>query len=348
MREVPRRRLAVVAALFFALTGCQSSDPLYRVADQELNAELQRLLRLNQGLSDAGPEQRFVVLTEVARVLRTGGEHALQRLFLTTYVETHPQDPYNAYYLVSVAQGYQEAAARPLAVHYYDRVLKNYQDVLVQGESLHLACLNALLGLVEDPHLRVEYYKELIGRFSDRIDLGTTYYRLARAYEVLGEWEQSIQTYRQFLSYPDAEVAGDPNAFREIEEKVRFYYSDKSWTIPDLELLVGSIKNAIVRRDVRTLNRLKAKVNFFTRAWEGQSRDADVQNFQLESFPLALVRFDPDLDPDSNTREALLRTTGWSWRINTWYLYFRRIDFKMDPEVDGRWEWAGIYFGEKL
>lgn len=46
--------------------------------------------------------------------------------------------------------------------------------------------------------------------------------------------------------------------------------------------------------------------------------------------------------------KLFLRTIGWSYRVETWYLYFRRVNFKADPSIDGKWEWAGIFFGEKL
>jgi hypothetical protein len=45
--------------------------------------------------------------------------------------------------------------------------------------------------------------------------------------------------------------------------------------------------------------------------------------------------------------EATLKTTGWNFRPPIWYLYFRRVDFPADPEINGQWEWAGVYFGEK-
>ena len=60
------------------------------------------------------------------------------------------------------------------------------------------------------------------------------------------------------------------------------------------------------------------------------------------------VYADAELHPDSSDREAFLRTAGWTARVTTWYLYFRRVDYGIDPRVDGTWEWAGIYFGEKV
>ena len=84
-------------------------------------------------------------------------------------------------------------------------------------------------------------------------------------------------------------------------------------------------------------------------SWEQQVADENVTRaFDLTEFPLSRVSFDDQLDQDSNINEAFLRTTGWSHRVKTWYLYFRRVNYKIDPDIDGSWEWAGIFLGEKL
>jgi hypothetical protein len=59
------------------------------------------------------------------------------------------------------------------------------------------------------------------------------------------------------------------------------------------------------------------------------------------------IRYADRLDASSNSTEAFLKTWGWS-QISTWYLYFRKIYFPSDPEIHGRWEWAGVYYGEKF
>jgi len=59
------------------------------------------------------------------------------------------------------------------------------------------------------------------------------------------------------------------------------------------------------------------------------------------------IHYANKLDASSNSTEAFLRTWGWA-QISTWYLYFRKIYFPSDPEIHGRWEWAGVYYGEKF
>jgi tetratricopeptide (TPR) repeat protein len=237
-----------------------------------------------------------------------------------------------------------------MAVHYYERILKNYPDLLVSGTTVHYQCLQKLLSLAEDPDVRIDHYKELISRFSEYVDAGATYFYLAEAYEQAGEWEQAIRAYQKFLKYPETEITGFPRAHVKVREKVEFYFSDKKWTVENLDQLVAEIKRSIQTRNTRRLLGYKAKVNFFTMSWaQADANEIISMAFDIGAFlQSSRVLTDDTLDIDSNAGEAFLRTTRWSYRIPTWYLYFRKVEFLPDPEINGRWEWAGIYFGEKL
>ncbi len=295
-------------------------------------------------------ENRFIIIQQISNRLSNAGQFHKLILFLTAYVEKNQNDPYNAYYLGIVAEAYSDLDAIPLAIHYYERILMNYPDLLVSGCSIHYRCLQEFVNLVENPRYKIEYYKELIARFSENIDPGITYYFLARTYEDVGEWEQAIQVYQKFLKYRDAEIPGFPNAHAKIREKVKFYYSGKEWTAENLQYLVSEIRGAIINRNPRKLLKYKARENFFTKSWSQQEADENAALvFDIGAFlHTSRVRADDKLDIDSNSGEAFLRTTRWSYRIPTWYLYFRKVDYKPDPEINGRWEWAGIYLGEKF
>jgi len=339
------QRMLVLAAVI-AIGGCARHELLW-VADRSLNADL-RQLRGELERTGPGPEtadRRYALVAEIARTLRRGGEGGRERTFLTLYAGQHPEDPYNAAHLVTVADSYHEAGQTPLAVHYCLRVLRNLADLEVRGRSLHLHCLERLVAL-DDPVRRVDHYRELVERFPERIDLGLSLYRLAEAYAERGDWTEAIEAYGQFLRAPATEVPGDPHAYRRIGELIRFHRSEKSWIRDDLKTLVGEVRAAIDSRDVRVLRRLQAQVNFFATSWGSDATLAE--RFRLEAFSMRRVHADAELHPDSSDREAFLRTAGWTARVTTWYFYFRRIDYGVDPRVDGTWEWAGIYFGEKL
>jgi hypothetical protein len=139
-----------------------------------------------------------------------------------------------------------------------------------------------------------------------------------------------------------------PNVYNEVNHYLNFHYSAKEWTRDSLESLVDSIKYAIHTRNGSRLIRYRAE-DFFMMSW-GQDRYDPFTEIPMELayFLKSSVWYNRELEADSNENEALLRTGGWSYRIKIWYLYFNRINYPIDPEINKRWDWAGIYFGDKL
>ncbi len=322
--------------------------PYYVVGNEK---ERDELLKLSKAFDEqsSNPEANFILIQEISKILHTQGELEILNLFLTTYVEKNPDDSFNGYYLLLTAQNYLEIEAIPFAILYFDRILKNYSDLRVRGQSIHYICLFNLIELVDKPQNKVDYYKELLSNFSDDIEKGPAYFYLAKTYEELGEWDLSIQAYKNFLQYPDVKVPGYPDAVKQIEPIIDFYdYRNKNWTMENLDDLVNAVKYAIRTKNYRKLSQYRAKINFFAVSWEQVKTEANSDFLdKLSVFMKNRVRYAADLDRDSNLQEAYLKTWGWSYRIKTWYLYFRRVHFPADPEIHGQWEWAGIYFGDK-
>ena len=300
-------------------------------------------------------ESKYIIMYQIIKILHAQDELDRLNLFLSTYVEKNIEDPFNAYYLLVVAENNKSRGAYPFAIQYYERILRNYSDLLVQGNSVHLRCLENLIRLVQDPATTVTYYKDLLARFPESIDRGPIYYYLAKTYEKLGEWDLAIQAYKKYLAFPEAVIPDAPNVKEDVEKMVTFYdRKDKDWVWENLNDLVASIKNAIWTRNANRLLSYRGRVNFFAQPWETSdamidSREISPDDFiaDIEIFLRTKVHTRADIDITSNSREAYLKTWGWSHRIRTWYLYFRRVDFPADPEIHGKWEWGGIYFGEK-
>jgi tetratricopeptide (TPR) repeat protein len=347
MYSVLKRVPLIFAALLIA--GCSGGDNYFAGGTGESRGETERLLELLRGESD-GSEARFILIQQIANNLMAGGFPERLNVFLTTYIEKNFSDPFNAYYLFIVAQNYKNEKAYPLAAYYYERILRNHPDIMIHGQSVHLLCLKELVHIIDRPEYRIGYYKELLARFAGQIDEGSAWFYMGKTYEALGEWEQAIQAYTSFLKFPDTAIAGYSDVQRQVMKLLAFHNSDKHWTSDNLDSLVARIKTAINEKDAKSLTYFRAGVNFFAMSWDQEESDVNTQSmFDLSAFLRgSRVSYARDLDSESNAQEAYLETWGWSYRVPTWYLYFRKIHYPGDPEINGRWEWAGIYFGEKI
>lgn len=294
---------------------------------------------------------QFPVVERAARVVQeeSGTEGMIH--FLTSHIQRFPDDTNNGYYLTLVGEAYLEEEGDSIARQYFRRALFSYPDIVVRSVPVHRVAINRLLDLVEEPRERIDYLRYLQRHYPDSIDQGLTAYYLGRAYEAQARWEEAYESYRLFLDAPATSVPGVPDARQRIERRLSFYDSSRDWTYEDLDELVNRIKQALWSQNPAALLRNRARENFFTMSWEQEIDDA---NSEIPTFDIAIflrrsrVRYAESLDISSNANEAFLRTWGWSHRIPTWYLYFRRVDFPADPEIHGNWEWAGIYFGESM
>ena len=334
--------LSVLSSVFFF--SCNKSK------DQAALTQLHSLLK-DENLS---APSRYAVINSIAAIQHANKQDNEMILFLTDWVEKHPDDIYNAYWLRTVANIYLENGAEPVAEYYYDRILKNYPDLLLsKGQSIHFECLQHLIQISQNSTNKISYFNQLVSRFPSSVSITEMYVRLALEYEKEGEFKQALRSYSMFLNQPDAstiQIPGIPDAYSTARKMNDFSQSEKDWTFDSLSSLETAVKKAIRQYDWRSLDKYRSKVNFFAMSWKSSESDANaLENFSMRGFMRGQrIRYNEKLDETSNPNEAYLRSTGWSPYMPVWYLYFRKVNFPADPEIHGRWEWAGIYFGEKL
>ncbi|MDR2842590.1 MAG: tetratricopeptide repeat-containing protein [Spirochaetaceae bacterium] len=325
-------------------------DPYYISGTKKEKENLKILFSLLSGETNTN-ENNFAVLREIANIYKSQDDYPRLINFLSDWVSTHPDDPYNTYYLFMTAFAYSQQGSESVASLYFNMIVKNYPDLIVKDKSIHLLCLKKLLDTETDPQQKIWYYEELLSRFRDEIDLGTTLFLLGQTYEDVGDWKRAIQSYNDFLPFYGVVVSGFPDAYNYAKQMVDLNSSARNWTFESLDSIVRTIKRTIDSGDTYALWQYHARVNFFARAWVSQagSDDTGVADFNISAFGTdKRVNYANELSRDSNANEVYLRTWGWSHFTPVWYFYFRKIYFPPDPEIHGRWEWAGIYYGERF
>ncbi len=298
-------------------------------------------------------ESRYSLINQISQNMLNNGEYHQLILFLTDYTQNNPDDQYTPYWLLMISYAYQQTGAETIAERYFERIIQNYDDLTVKGRSVHMICLQNLIQISTKPENRIEYFNRLITQFPNDVNKTELLVRLAQEYENLGEWNQVLKSYSDFLMRNDAQeiqIAGIPEAYSTARYIVDFNDSKKNWTFESLDALETAVKRCITNYDWRTLDTYKSQVNFFAMSWrQDETQENSLNSFTMHDFMVGRrIRYNKDLDESSTPNEAYLRTWGWSDYVNVWYLYFRKVNFPLDPEIHGRWEWAGIYFGEKL
>ena len=344
-----RKNFWAVFGIVLLFSSCNKKE---NSAITEINKNQEELSALLQN-PNIDSVSRYAIINQIANNLLLINDRQGVILFLTGWVDDHPDDIYNAYWLLMTAYAYMADGSEPVAEYYFDRILQNLPDLLVKGNSVHFMCLQNLIHISKTPRNRILYFNDLITRFPTNVSITELYLRLALEYEKESEWDEALKAYSVFLAQPDAatiQIVGEPNAYKRARQLVGFYNSPKDWTFESLEALETAVKKAIQNYDWRSLDKYKAKLNFFSMSWKQDETDPNAQEeFSMRSFMRGnSVRFASELDASSNSNEAYLRTWGWSQYVSVWYFYFRKVNFPLDPDINGNWEWAGIYMGEKL
>lgn len=340
---------AVCTAALVTFFSCSSSSERRVKTIDQTQHQLKGLLEKPN--LDSG--SRYAIVNQIANNQLSVKDYQDAILFLTDWVERHPDDTYDSYWLLMTAYAYLSTGAEPFAEYYFDRILRQYPDLLVKGQSIHFICLKNLIQISKTPRNRIKYFNEMINRFPSDVSITELYLRLALEYEKDSDWSPALKSFSQFLEQPDAstiQIAGEPNAYAEARQLVDFNNSSKDWTFESLPALENAVKKAISNYDWRTLDNYRSKVNFFSMSWKQDEMDPNSQEeFSMRNYMRGQrIYFSQDLDEGTTPNEAYLKTWGWSQYVSTWYLYFRKVNFPVDPDIHGNWEWAGIYMGDKL
>lgn len=352
------RTLGFILIMLFSaslVTSCDQRNSLYIVGSSRTRKELTVLFRALDGSGANGVPAaevsgtKYALSRRIAALIIKENETSLAAAFLLGSAD--PTDAYAGWYIFAAAAAYEQGGSIELAVPLYERLVKTTPDLLVEGKSLHQEALSRLVEYAKTPERRIEYFRDYIARFPDSPQTGSYYFLLAKEYETVGAWDEALESYAAFLPYIGVEVPGYPDAHAAARQILEFNSSSKDWTQESLDSLLAGIRSALSSGSARQLRKFASKAGFFAVSWyQDSGEDANSKvNFDLAQFMQGRkIQSSPVLHPSSGPYEAYLRTWGWAGRVPVWYLYFRKIDFPADPDIHGRWEWAGIYFGEKM
>ena len=345
-----KRNIFLILFSCLFLTCKNNDNHLFFGGFRDVSDRVESLIKLLEETKDE--QHLFVIRKEIAKELKSSNQKKRLIVFLTSFLENEKDNKYNAYFLLMLANEYIEVKMIPLATYYFEKVASLNFDLIVNEKSIKLISLNALIRVTEEAEKLIKYYSILIRDFQNDIDMAHNLFMLARSYERVGEWNMAIQTYEKFLRLKDFDVIipGIHDSYAYAKKIVDYSSSSKDWTVETLEELLGIIRYAIQNKNYALLEHYRSKVNFFVMSWKQDASDGHSRtDYTIYNLMYAgNIQIANSVDSSSTPYEAYLRTSGWIHYMKTWYFYLKKINFPADPSIHGRWEWAGIYYGEKL
>ena len=341
--------LVIIVTLF--LFSCNSfSETFFKKTKNDINLE-QISADLKNEIQDE--ESRFTAMQDLtAKMIQENRTDDLC-VFLTNFVEHNPEDKYNAYWLFVVAMVHVENKEPITAAYYFDRILNNYHDLLVDGQSIYLASLQNLVKISDDSETRIRCLQKLITEFPTLSNLSENYMRLGLEYELSGQWENALRAYKSFVNQEDAptiEITGIQNPFFRAQRMINLSRTGASRKYNSPHELKDAVVKALGNSDGYALDRCKSTHSFFAMTWKNTEFDPNTQT-TFSFAPLIqgkTIHWDDEFDENSRSTEIYLRTEGWRVDYSVWYLCFRKINFPPNPAIHGKWEWVGVYYGEKI
>jgi len=300
-------------------------------------------------IKEDSPESRYILIIQISNILKTNKKEIALNTFLLEQINSFPKDPFNGYYLNIIANYYNKHEMPNMAELYYKRIVRNHPDIEASNESIKLIALKNLTKSYNSSPEIIYYSKLVLKEYKAKVQPAKIWYKMIKSYETLGLWEEAMNARKNFLSSPPSDMQGEYNLRKIARSILRYYeYEDKNWGYNNLNTLAANIKRGIRYRNDRQIKKCMSKVNFFALSWAQEATETNPAFLaSLGSFIKRPIVFKATIEKNPNDQEAYWETTNWHHRIRTWQLYFRRINFPADPSIHGKWEWAGIYFGEK-
>jgi len=134
MKSFPLRILCglQIILLINGLSSCSSEESVLQGASAEEKAELAQLMSLLEEKTEENSddtEKIFILWEKIITLYLDYGQSRELLTLLGNYVQKHPEDPFNGYYLYTMAQEHRRQGHNAPAAQYLTILLNNHSEV---------------------------------------------------------------------------------------------------------------------------------------------------------------------------------------------------------------------------
>ncbi len=241
------------------------------------------------------------------------------------------------------------------AQFYLNDIIHNY-DLLKTSSSKKMQnilynSLTQLSAIEQDPYTYITTITLLLQHFNNRIpNKGNIYYFLGKHYDDTAQWNKAYTAYQNYLSYDENNLILEAKEMREdifLRIRRRVLSRQKnSTTWENASAARTSILQTLYSYNSVQIKRLQSPI-FFTAHWFEKLTDSNtfIPNFDIKPIlTRSNISVAKNFSPYSTENTKLWKTSGWG-RVPVWYFVIKKIALPDRPDINGKWEWVGIYFG---
>ncbi len=261
------------------------------------------------------------------------------------------EEPFKSYLNFLVSQIYWEKENIESSLLYLSKIDRSAYNLQYDYMPIGLISSQRVIKSNISPYSHIEAaFLTISVDFADFIDVPLFKKEFAEFYRSNYRIDKAVVLMEEIIAMSNKNQAiKNIIDLRAMKNDIWFYRSSKDWIYKDLEELVSKIQKAVQARNELLLSRYVSKTSFEGRLWSKEKtmvysyRDIYISNKWNRN-----IVFSTKLEDFSSETEAYLKTTNWNFSyLQTWYLYFKKVDYPYDNRINGGWEWKGIYFGER-
>lgn len=271
---------------------------------------------------------------------------------LKKHIVHHTNDRYIMFYKYLLGHEYLKLGHEHYAYFYFHNLVENFDfstlyRVNAKIKKMLFSSLLYLVSFDNNPFFAIHYNSLLVKHFKYELENpGNNYYLLGKSYDEIGDWNNAYASYRSLFLYPEHTLMQETYEEREsifLRLKRR---GQKSVIWSDAEEARKAVLYALFSHKNSYIRRLRSPI-FFTANWNESLIDPNtsVPNFDITAvLARSNISVTNRFSAFSTDSSKLWKTSGWG-RVPIWYFVFNKIVQPDTPDINGTWEWAGIYFG---
>jgi hypothetical protein len=268
-------------------------------------------------------------------------------IFLGELSQLEKNEDFKNYLYFFISDLYWELGDKDVSVYYMLKVDKIYYSIDFKEGPVGYFIARRIISCNVSNEVKIKMYEVLLNNYKDKCDIAVVLYEMSNIYKKMSDIKKAINVMNLLIEYSNKNDNTNPEInINSIKNEIYFYNLKKDWVYRDIKILINNVKDAIQKKDYYRLSTYASKTNFYGKIFQKTQQTLTYNQIEIYKRWNRGIIFEENPSGFSSANEVFIKSDNWDFlNMNTWYFYFKKIDYPYDIDINGSWEWAGIFFG---